>query len=201
MNGPNRVEEAQLRSYLSRLQRDGHWLDAYLIWLDSLPSEVLAFDSELYDGGFEEPSRNLGFEWLDQPVTGVLVGFDPTYGTSGARALHVVFQGLQVRWRHFNQYLMLVPGEYSLRGRSRIDSLQAERGVQWSIACLGQAEPLATTERFKGSDEWRHFVTGFTVPEAGCPVQDLRLELVGKASLDFVANGQIWFDDLAIARK
>ncbi|WP_301101389.1 hypothetical protein [Propionivibrio sp.] len=201
LQGPNPVEETQLRIYLTRLQNDGHWLDAYLIWLDSLPKEALAFDSELHNGGFEYATRNLGFEWIDQPVQGVLVGFDPTYGTTGARALHVVFQGLPAYWRHFNQYLMLPPGEYGLRGRARVDSLKAERGVQWTMTCFGKAEPLASTERYKGSAEWSHFVVAFTVPESGCDVQDLRLELVGKAALDFVAEGQIWFDDLAITRK
>lgn len=199
--GPTPVEEPQLRSYLSRLQRDGHWLDAYLVWLDSLPQELLAFDSELHNGGFEDASRNLGFEWLNQPVQGVLVGFDPTYGTTGTRALHVVFQGLRAYWRHFNQYLMLSPGEYSLRGRSRVDSLQAEHGVQWRLACLAKDESLASTDRFKGTDEWHHFAVSFTVPKSGCEVQELRLEIVGKAALDFVADGQIWFDDLAITRR
>ena len=201
LQGPNPVEEAQLRTYLARLQRDGRWLDAYLIWLDSLPQDALAFDSELHNGGFEYASRNLGFEWIDQPVQGVLVGFDPTYGTTGTRALHIVFQGLRTQWRHFNQYLMLPPGGYSLRGRSRIDSLKTERGVQWNISCMGRNDPLASTERFKGSADWSYFVVGFTVPNSGCAVQDLRLELVGKAALDFVADGQIWFDDLSITRK
>jgi len=199
--GPNAFEEPQLRVYLERLFHDGNWLEAYFVWLDSLPPASAGFSSELYNGGFEEPTRNLGFEWTDQPLKGVLVGFDPTYGTTGSRALHVVFQGLPARWRHFNQYLMLAPGDYHLRGRVRVDSLQAERGVQWNIRCIGDNEPLAVTDRFKGTEPWRHFSVSFTVPARGCASQDLRLSLVGNAQLDFVANGQIWFDDLAVVRQ
>lgn len=201
VRGPNQFDEAQLRVYLDRLLRDGLWLDAYFAWLDSLPPASVGFGSELHNGGFEEPTRNLGFEWTDQQLKGVMVGFDPTYGTTGARALHVVFQGLPARWRHFNQYLMLAPGDYYFRGRVRIDSLQAERGVQWSIRCIGSSEPLAVSDRFKGSEPWRHFSVAFTVPASGCVSQDLRLALVGTAQLDFVANGQIWFDDLSVARQ
>jgi hypothetical protein len=202
LQGPNAFERQQLQSYLARLQRDGQWLDAYLVWLNSLPADAMSFSGELHNGGFEEASRNLGFEWLNQAVPGVMVGFDSTYGTTGAKALHVVFQGtMRTYWRHFNQYLMLAPGEYTLRGRVRIDSLLAERGVEWLLACNGAAEPLATTDRFKGTDQWRYFVVPFVVPENGCPVQDLRLELVGRSALDFEASGQIWFDDLAVQRK
>ncbi len=199
--GPNAFDEDQLRVYLERLFQDGDWLEAYFAWLDSLPPASAAFASELYNGGFEEPTRNLGFEWTDQPLKGVLVGFDPTYGTTGSRALHVVFQGLPTRWRHFNQYLMLAPGDYHLRGRVRVDSLKAERGVQWNIRCIGSTKPLAVTDRFKGTEPWRHFSVSFTVPAGGCASQDLRLSLVGNAQLDFVANGQIWFDDLVVVRQ
>lgn len=202
LQGPNPVERPQLQTYLARLQRDGQWLDAYLVWLNSVPADAMNFSGELYDGGFEDTGRNLGFEWLNQAVPGVMVGFDSTYGTTGARALHVVFQGtMRTYWRHFNQYLMLTPGEYTLRGRVRIDSLQSERGLQWQIRCNGAAESLAATDRFNGTDQWHHFVVPFVVPQGDCPVQDLRLELVGKSALDFEASGQIWFDDLAILRK
>ncbi len=200
-SGPNVFDEAQLRVYLERLLHDGKWLEAYFVWLDSLPPASAGFSSELYNGGFEEPTRNLGFEWTDQPLNGVLVGFDPTYGTTGSRALHVVFQGLPARWRHFNQYLMLAPGDYHLRGRVRVDSLQAERGVRWQIRCIGSTEPFAVSDRFKGSEPWRHFSVSFTVPARGCAAQDLRLMLVGAAQLDYVASGQIWFDDLAVVRQ
>jgi hypothetical protein len=199
--GPNETGDDELRAYLARLQREGLWLEAYLVWLNSVSRERTAFSGEVFNGGFEEVSRNLGFEWIAQPVQGVLVGFDPSYGVSGSRALHVVFQGLRARWRHFYQYLMLPPGGYILRGKVRVDSLQTERGVQWQVACLEAAEPLAVSERFKGTDQWRHFATGFEVPQGGCPVQVLRLELVGKAALDFEASGQIWFDDISVMRN
>lgn len=198
--GPNAVTDDELKSYLARLERDGLWLDAYFTWLNSVPRELLHFNGEVYDGGFEEPSRNLGFEWIEQPVQGVLIGFDSTYGTTGSKALHVVFQGLRARWRHFQQYLMLAPGDYSLRGRVRIDSLETEQGVRWAVSCRGAADPLVISERFKGTDQWRYFQAGFSVP-ADCPVQELRLELVGQSALDFVANGQIWFDDITVFKQ
>lgn len=199
-SGPNSSGDDELRAYLKRLQTEGLWLDAYLVWLNSLPKDRALFSGELYNGGFEERSRNLGFEWLDQPLNGVLVGFDPSYGVTGSRALHVVFQGLRVRWRHFYQYLMLPPGSYTLRGRVRADSLQTERGVVWQVSCHKASEPIATSERFKGTDQWRHFSVGFQVPNSGCPVQELRLELLGRAALDYEASGQIWFDDLSLMR-
>lgn len=199
-SGANEVSEAQLKVYIDRLIEDGRWLDAYPLWMSSVPPDQLSFSGELHNGGFEEPTRSFGFEWISQPAQGVMVGFDPTYGTGGTKALHVVFQGGKTRWRHFYQTLMLAPGDYTLRGRVRIDSLRTAEGVQWTLTCRKGAAVLGSSERFKGSDQWRHFQTGFSVPP-DCPLQELRLGLVGKAALDFEAEGQIWFDDLLLQRQ
>jgi hypothetical protein len=70
--------------------------------------------------------------------------------------------------------------------------------MQWALYCVGRKEPVAVTERFRGTTPWTRFRTAFSIPADGCPVQMLRLELAGTIRLDFDANGTIWFDDLAI---
>jgi len=119
------------------------------------------------------------------------------------RALHVVFDGQRVRFQHVLQYLMLDPGRYQLQGRVRPDNLRTARGLRWRLYCLSFGKPdesslLAESTRFVGSDEWRLFTVDFTVPAKGCPAQRLRLELEGRAGLDFDVQGGIWFDDLSI---
>jgi hypothetical protein len=70
--------------------------------------------------------------------------------------------------------------------------------MQWALYCLGNNEPVAVSDRFRGSNQWTRFRTEFSIPPAGCPVQMLRLELAGVIRLDFDAAGTIWFDNLAI---
>jgi hypothetical protein len=152
----------------------------------------------LYNGSFEQPLSNLGFDWIHQKHPAVSLDTAATYDTSGERALRVGFRGLRVQFQHLHQYLMLPPGDFLLHGRVRRDNLQAPQGMQWALYCVGSKDPIAVTERFRGSEPWSRFRTEFSVPPQGCPVQMLRLELAGTIRLDFDASGTIWFDNLVI---
>jgi len=196
--GPNTSTPDMLRAYLGRLQKDGAWMEAWFVWLDSLPKEQIGKLGYLYNGSFELPISNLGFDWIVRNDPAVSLDTAATYDSSGAHALRVSFRGLRTRFQNLYQYLMLPPGKYTLHGRVRPDSLQAEQGMQWALYCLGTKQPVAVSDRFRGSDQWTRFRTGFDIPPAGCPVQMLRLELAGVIGLDFDATGTIWFDDLGI---
>lgn len=199
--GPNAITTDGLRSHLQRLQRENLWVESYLVWLNSLRKDRLNAIGNLFNGGFEEEITNLGFDWIVTPASQVVVDTATTYGTTGHKALRVVFRGPRIQFQHVHQYLMLDPGTYSLHGRVRLDSLESPEGVQWSVYCVGTTEALAHSERFNGTDHWQHFATQFQIPPRGCAVQMLRLELAGRSALDYEAKGVIWFDDLSIVRQ
>lgn len=187
---------------LARMQKDGRWIEAYFIWLNSLSREKVGSLGNLFNGNFEQGISNEGFDWIAPKVHGAMVEDAPTYGTTGTKALHVELDGQRLRFQHLYQYLMLDPGKYYLRGRVRLDSLKSEKGLQWVVRCIqSPAEPVGTTEYFVGTDQWKHFSSNFEVPEEGCPVQVLGLELGGRSTLDFIAEGSIWFDDMEIERR
>jgi hypothetical protein len=192
--------EAEQRAYLDRLWRDRRWLEAYLAWLSGLDEAQIRVLGNVYNGGFELPPSGLGFDWRLPSVRGARAEVAPTYGMSGDRALRVRFDGQRVRFRHVLQYLYLDPGRYRLQGKARPDHLRTERGLRWVVRCAPEGPPLAESERFLGSDQWRTFAVEFKVPETDCPAQILRLELEGRAALDFGIDGEIWFDDLAVVR-
>ncbi len=193
---------AEQQVYLERLWREGHWLETYLAWLSGLDERQQQGLGNLYNGGFELPVTGLGFDWRISTPSGALVEITETYGTRGGKALHVAFNGQRVRFQHVRQPLYLEPGRYRLQGRVRPDGLQAERGLRWTVRCGESGDRLlAEGPSFIGSDDWQSFTQDFTVPGADCPVQWLRLELEGRAELDFEAQGGVWFDDLAISRQ
>lgn len=197
--GPNATTPDMLRAYLARLQKDGAWMEAWFAWLNSLTKDQIGKLGYLYNGSFEAPISNLGFDWIVRKHPAVSLDTAATFETSGERALRVKFRGLRVKFQNLYQYLMLPPGDYYLQGRVRPDNLQAEQGMQWALYCLGNDTPLAVTDHFRGSDQWTRFRTRFNIPSGGgCPVQMLRLELAGTIRLDFDASGTIWFDNLSI---
>lgn len=196
----NAAPESTLRAYLARLQRENLWTEAYFVWLNSLPPERLASVDHLYNGSFEAPLSRMGFDWMNDNAGHILVETVPTWGSVGTRALHIVFRGPRVAFRHLYQYTMLPPGDYVLRGSVRPDGLETVHGLEWNVDCAAQERPLGASERFLGNDRWRRFETRFSVPEQGCPVQRVRLQLAGRVALDYQAKGGIWFDGLAIER-
>jgi tetratricopeptide (TPR) repeat protein len=196
--GPNAPTPDMLRAWLARLQKEGEWLEAWFVWLNSLTKDQIGKMGYLYNGSFEAPISNLGFDWIHHKHPAVSLDTAATYDTSGERALRVSFRGLRAQFQNLHQYLMLPPGKYHLQGRVRPDNLQAEQGMQWALYCLGSREPIAVSERFRGSQQWTRFRTEIIIPPEGCPVQTLRLELAGTIRLDFDASGTIWFDNLTI---
>jgi len=199
--GPNAVTREGLRAYLQRLQRENLWIESYFVWLNNLRKDQLNAVGNLFNGGFEEEISNLGFDWVVTPTSQVVVDTAPTYGSTGHKALRVVFRGPRIQFQHVHQYMMLDPGTHVLHGRVRPDNLETSEGVQWSIYCVGSAKAVAHSERFTGTDHWQHFTAQFQVPEKDCAVQMLRLELAGRSALDYEAKGAIWFDELSIARQ
>ncbi len=196
--GPNAPTPDMLRAYLARLQKEGAWLEAWFAWLNSLTRDQVGKLGYLYNGSFEAPISNLGFDWIVQKHPAVSLDTAATYETSGERALRLSFRGLRVNYQNLYQYLMLPAGSFYLQGRVRPDNLQAVQGMQWALYCLGSNEPVAVTDRFRGSEQWTRFRTAFSIPPDGCPVQMLRLELAGTIRLDFDASGTIWFDNIGI---
>lgn len=188
-------------SFLARLQREDRWLEMYFVWLNSLDAQQLAALGNVYDGSFELGLSEQGLGWRVQPVRGVSVETVPTYGARGSRALHLVFEGKRSPFRHLYQYLFLEPGRYRLTGLVKLDNLRAARGVQWTVRCLsGEGALLGASNRFLGAADWQAFDTEFAVPAEACPAQELRLELAGRHASDFEAEGEVWFDNLAIRR-
>ncbi len=188
------------RTYLGRLWKENRWLEAYLAWLNGLDEQQTRALGSVYNGGFEAPVTNLGFDWRISPPRGAKIETIQTYGAQGDKALHVSFNGERVRFQHVLQYLFLDPGRYRLQGRARPDGLKTERGLRWRLRCVGATALLAESELFVGSDDWRSFAVEFAIPDQGCLAQLLRLELDGRVELEFEAQGDAWFDDLAVTR-
>ena len=192
---------------IERLQRDGRWTGAYLVWLNGLPLEQRQRVGYVFNGGFELPLSNVGFDWRIPVQQGAVVAMGPGEGITGQQALSVTFGNQRYAGPPVYQYLVLVPGRYRLDGRVRSD-LDAWLGLQWGLYCQEEAgreaRQLAHSEPFAGSTRWRDFLQDFAVP-TNCPAQLLRLELAspkqGATAPGTVAirlKGKVWFDDLRV---
>jgi hypothetical protein len=196
------LSEQERQVFVSRLQREGQWEDAYFTWMKSLDKvewQGSTSGNLLFNGDFERPLANEGFGWHFSQPQRVEIDTASTYGVEGEQALRVAFVGQRVHFQHLFQPLLLSPGTYQLMGNVRLDNLETALGLQWIVYCLAPIQQkLAVSERFVGASFWRRFNSSFEVPKEGCNVQLLRLELLGRAPADFEAQGVAWFDSLVI---
>ncbi len=192
---------------VERLRTANRWVEAYQVWLNSLPRERLVDVGFIYNGGFEYAPTNAGFDWIanlgSERQTGHVVELATGPGVQGKRALRVTYNGRRQSGPPIAQYLALASGTYELSGSGRPDGLRVGRGVQWTVRCVadGAAGPaIASSERFLGSSEWRSFSFEVVVPER-CDGQLLQLEPAGADEGAAYLGGIAWFDGLALRRR
>jgi hypothetical protein len=96
---------------------------------------------------------------------------------------------------------MLAPGTYELKGHYKGEII-GRRGLQWSITCAGPARnPIGESRMFLGTARtWTDFLIPFTVPDADCRAQKLRLSLTARSASERLVSGSIWYDKMEISR-
>ena len=199
---------AERKCMIERLQRENLWARAYQSWINSLPRQQRSRIGYVFNGDFETPISNVGFDWIVAPQDGVNVEGQAIQVAKGRRALRVEF--VRKRWTRppVQQLLMLAPGKYRFEGRGRADGLDTWIGVQWGLHCwLDEnkvGRPLARGDRFRGTSDWVDFHYDFAIGK-DCPVQVLRLELAStrpdvSTPEDVVTriNGNVWFDHFRV---
>jgi hypothetical protein len=161
----------------------------------------------VFNGDFELPLSNAGFDWRIPAQDSAVVSAEPGDGVTGKRGLNVTFSNQRYAGPPVYQILLLSPGRYQLEGRAKT-GIDAWLGLQWGLYCQEESgrslRQLARSEPFAGSARWREFRQDFVVP-ANCPAQLLRLELAnpkqgisGPADVAIRLKGKVWFDDIRV---
>ena len=194
---------------IDRLQRANLWSDAYVLWVNGLAPGERERIGLVFNGSFELPLSNRGFDWRMRAQEGVQVSTEFADGSAERQVLHVAYASALFAGPPIHQSLLLTPGRYRFDARARLN-LESWRGLQWALYCRDEAGretgQLFATDRLIGLSDWKKLHNEFSVP-ANCPVQTLRLELAPSRSEANSAEevrvrlkGDLWFDDL-VARK
>ncbi|PPD41661.1 MAG: hypothetical protein CTY15_13185 [Methylocystis sp.] len=168
---------------------------AYLLWVDSLPAERLTKLGLLYNHDFEYPLTGLPFDWRFVAAKGVAITVE---GEEKRRKLNVEFQGGRVQFRNVSHLLVLAPGKYALNGVSQTEGLENARGLRWRLYCVASTTVLAETSVVKGTTAPKRFRNEFVVPDAGCELQNLVLEIPSRIASEEQVSGMASYSDLGI---
>jgi hypothetical protein len=198
MSGQAPLRPEELRPYLQSLINEGHAPLAYVLQVEFLSAEQVGALDYLNNGGFDLPLSGLPFDWTIDGVNGARAAI--VVDDNANKVLRVEFHDTRVAFRHVSQLLLLQPGSYQLTGAARSVELLNDRGMQWIIACA-DGEQIAATDRISGTRPWTPFSLTFEVPNrSGCAVQSLRLVLAARIPAEQRVRGEIWYDNLRIAR-
>jgi len=182
--------------WLDSLMAQGRWGEAYARWAGSVPKPDGRLPL-LYNGDFHQVPSDAGFDWRIQRVPGVLLDFVPVAGVRG-QAAYLTFLDRRIPDTGLRHPLLLSPGRYQLRLRTRAVALDGELGLQWQVVCAGPAGVLARSEPLRGNFGWRQVRLDFEVPAQGCPGQWLRLVNAVPDGAAQRISGEFWVTDMSI---
>jgi hypothetical protein len=191
---------AELRGYLTFLIQRKYFDLAYYTWLQFLPPQQLASVGPLVNGSFETRPSGLPFDWV-LPVGGTAsVSIARRPDRPAARGLVVNFGHGRVELGGTSQLLRLRPGDYQLEGEAQGDVV-GRRSVRWRVTCLENQKMVGQSDMFVGEMvSWKAFSFAVNVPETGCTVQRLSLDLDARSPIERLVSGTIWFDEMSIRR-
>jgi hypothetical protein len=192
---------AELHGYLQFLIGHRFYELAHYTWLQFLPPEQLKNAGLLFNGSFETVPSGMPFDWVIAPGTGVTIDLAARPDHAGQRALFMEFGYGRVEFGRVTQLLMLAPGTYRLTGKYK-GQIAGRRGMEWRIACAGGGmAPIGNSPMVTGvAPAWKEFEFSFTVPDADCGAQYLRLELAARSASEQLVSGALWYDELRISR-
>ncbi|KOR30136.1 hypothetical protein TI04_06965 [Achromatium sp. WMS2] len=186
---------------INRFIRDQDWSEAYITWVGGLGPKQLPHLQNVYNGGFELPVTNTGFDWNFVNRPGVTIAQENSYGISGNYALHLTFTGDEFVFNNVYQYLLLNPGTYMFSVAVRTDSLHGRGGLVWKLVCSNNPDTvLFTSKRLLGTNDWHSIAVQFKIADKSCASQILRLYSVGNTLYDNRLEGGAWFDGVQVLK-
>ena len=193
-----KLSPEEYAQWLDGLLAQGRWGEALARWVGTLSMQ----DGPLplvYNGDFARVPSDVGFDWRQRRVPGVLLEFTQPAGAQ-ALAAHFQFLGRRVPNSGLEHPLVLLPGKYQLLLRMRAHALRSAIGLQWQLVCAGKGGVVLRSDPVDGSFAWQEQRIAFNVPAQGCPGQWLRLVNPVAAGAAQIAAGELWLDHARIVR-
>lgn len=186
---------------IEQLKAEGLWLEAHAIWrfLWVKPLDLV------FNGEFEQAFVRGGFDWevadANDHRSGARIEL-ASRATMG-QVLRVAFTGKSISPPVLRQDLLLLPGQYVLRGKFQTSDLRSEKGLAWVVNCAKDGRELGRTEALKTTGrEWTNWEAQVTMP-SDCEGFGARLNLQPFAPYEATTGlrGDVFFDAVRLERN
>lgn len=200
------VEDELLIRYLDFLISRRFYQEAEGIWAEYRERRFKEDDSgmnaPLWNGSFEYPILNGGFDWKISETKGVDVFVDRDVHILGDRSLGVTFDGMQnPDISVASQVVRVSPGrKYLLRGNIKSHAITTKNGLFLSVDghdCKGLHK---RSDIVTGTNFWREVSIEFEVPPE-CSMLTVKIRRERSDKLDNKISGSAWIDGIILVQK
>ena len=194
---------ASASSYVEELLRRGHYRSAARVWARLQDAGAVGGSSApslLFNGGFERPPLEAGFDWHVQQQTYLTVDFADPGAHSGARALRLEFTVPDNSdYEPVYHFVSVTPGQtYALSAQVRSEDITSDSGPRLRVqdpqcpACLSLASAGTV-----GTQSWHAVELEFTAP-AAAEVVRVSVWRPRSRSFPMAISGRAWVDDVSL---
>jgi tetratricopeptide (TPR) repeat protein len=205
ISDPGRSPElSSVKPFLDFLIEHDQIEDAKIIW-DGLGRRGLVAQehgadshSLVYNGSFERPPLNAGFDWRYSEEADLLFDFSDPSGRQGGKCLRIEFLvGRNEDFDLVNQVVPVAPhAQYHLTAYLRSEGLTSDSGPRLRVSELGCPNcPVVTSEQTLGTTDWHSVDATFTTQPQ---TQAVRVSLWRSAgrTIPRDISGTVWLDDV-----
>jgi hypothetical protein len=203
--GPDRSPPlSSVKPFLDLLIDHDQIQDGSVIWNELAGRGLVAKEydaashSLVYNGNFERPPLNTGFDWRYNEDSDLLFDFSDPSGHKGGKCLRIEFLvGRNADFDLVSQVVRVAPNtQYHLTAYLRSDGLTSGSGPRLRVNELGCPNcPEVTSEQTRGTTNWHPVEVSFTTrPQT----QAVRISLwrpAGK-TIPRDISGTVWLDDV-----
>ncbi len=195
--GPDRGDYL---GYCGFLIDKGHFMRALAVWNEFLSFGSLKFlhkSGQIWNGGFDLPPLERGFDWKIGKAKGVSIFLDGNVRRSGRYSLGASFDGTSNPDICLARQIVPVEAKhaYAVSGYLKTSGITSDSGIFFEIKgykCRGLDK---SSEPVTGTNPWEEKSVEFRVPPA-CRAVTVGIRRSSSTSLDNRIRGEIWADSI-----
>lgn len=153
----------------------------------------------IFNGDFEYPPQEGGFDWKIGHVEGVHVFIDSEVKKSGRSSLAARFSGTTNPGMYVAQQTVLVKPRqhYRISAQIRTDHLTTRNGVLLEVLSQDRASLAIRSDVVTGTNDWKPVDLEFTTP-AACSLVRIGVKREQSTKFDNKISGDVWLDEFKL---